>query len=174
MSSSLPSGAVSALNKAFNVRSQQQSTLPVAVFLVGYIFGPILFGPISESYGRKACFISSFGIYTIFTVACPLTSSWPAFLLFRLLVGSGASVPQAVLGGVFSDIYPNLLHRGRAVMILGLTSNIGPLSGPVIAGYISTVGWRWMFWINSIMAGLLWPLLIALPGQFTLTSVPVI
>jgi MFS family permease len=164
LGSSLPSGAISSLNEAFRVSSNQQSTLPVAVFLVGYIFGPIVFGPMSESYGRKICFISSFGLYTIFTMACALTTSWPLFLLFRFLVGSGASAPQAVLGGMYSDIYPDLVHRGRAVMILGLTSNIGPLLGPVIAGYVSTYKWQWIFWINLIMCGLIWPLLLLLPG----------
>lgn len=155
MSSSLPSGATSSLNEAFHVNSNLQSTLPVAVFLIGYIFGPILFSPMSESYGRRICFITSFGLYSIFTMACALTTSWPLLLFFRFLVGSGASAPQAVLGGMYSDIYADLLPRGRAVMVLGLTSNIGPLLGPVIAGYSSTRKWQWMFWINLIMCGLI-------------------
>lgn len=50
-------------------------------------------------------------------------------------------------------------------MILGLTSNIGPLLGPVIAGYVSTYKWQWIFWINLIMCGLIWPLLLFLPGE---------
>lgn len=166
MSSSLPSGAISALNRAFGVDSDQQSTLPVAIFLVGDIFGPILFGPMSESYGRKICFISSFAIYTIFTMACALSKSWPSFLIFRCMVEIGASAPQALVGEMYSDIYVDLVPRGRTVMILGLTSNIGPLVGPIIAGYTSTYKWQWIFWINLIMTGLIWPLLVFLPGWY--------
>ena len=102
-------------------------------------------------------------------MACALTTSWPLFLFFRFLVGSGASAPQAVLGGMYSDIYPDLVPRGRAVMVLGLTSNIGPLIGPIVAGYTSTTKWQWMFWINLIMTSLIWALLVFLPGQPTLT-----
>ena len=167
MSSSLPSGAISTLNDAFHVSSNQQSTLPVALFLVGYIIGPILFGPMSESYGRKLCFVTSFGLYTVFTMACALTKSWPLFLLFRFFVGTGASAPQAVLGGMYSDLYPDLVPRGRVVMILGLTSNIGPLIGPIIAGYAAISKWQWMFWINLILCGAIWPLLLCLPGALT-------
>ena len=165
LSSSLPSGAIDSLDAAFHVSSPQQTTLPVAVFLIGYIFGPIIFGPISESFGRRVCFLASFALFTLFTMACALAPDWPALLVFRFFVGVGASAPQAVLGGMYSDIYPNLLHRGRAVMILGLISNVGPLVGPVIAGFSSTQNWRWMFWISLMMAGASWPFLLWLPGR---------
>lgn len=164
-SSSMPAGAIDSLDSAFNVHDKSQTSLPVALFLVGYIFGPMTFGPISESYGRKPCFLGSFALYSIFTLACAFTTSWPALLFFRFLVGCGASAPQAVLGGVYSDIYPDLVRRGRAVMILGLTSNVGPLLGPVVAGYSSIKQWRHMFWINLGMIGLIWPLLIFVPGE---------
>ncbi|MCJ1461295.1 hypothetical protein MMC28_011677 [Mycoblastus sanguinarius] len=166
LSSSLPSGAIDSLNAAFEVNSKRQASLPVAVFLIGYIFGPLVFGPISQSYGRRTCFLSSFALYTLFTMACALAPTWPALLVFRFLVGAGASAPQAVLGGMFSDLYPDLRPRGTAVMILGLTSNIGPLVGPIIAGFSSTSEWRWMFWISLIMAGANWPLLLVLPETF--------
>ena len=165
LSSSLPSGAIDSLNKAFDVSSHEQVSLPVAIFLVGYIFGPIVFSPLSESFGRRMCFISSFTLYTLFTLACAFAPNWPALLVFRFLVGAGASAPQAVLGGMYADLYPNLLHRGRAVMILGLMSNLGPLIGPIIAGYTSATNWRWMFWVALIMAGATWPALLLLPGN---------
>ena len=66
------SGAIDSLNKAFSVKSNQQASPPVAVFPVGYIFRPILFGPISESYGRRMYSISYFALYTLFTLACAL------------------------------------------------------------------------------------------------------
>ncbi|KAL9010597.1 MAG: hypothetical protein Q9173_004482 [Seirophora scorigena] len=99
-------------------------------------------------------------------MACALSKSWPTFLFFRFMVGTGASAPQAVVGGMYSDIYVDLVPRGRAVMILGLSSNIGPLIGPIIAGYTSIYKWQWIFWISLIMAGLIWPLLYFLPETF--------
>ena len=160
----MPSGAIDSLDRAFEVTSEQQATLPVAVFLVGYILGPMAFGPISESLGRKICFISAFAIFTLSALACAVVTNWPALLIFRFFVAARASASQTVLSGIYSDLYPNLLHRGRAVMILGLTSNIGPLVGPIIAGHSSNTNWRWMFWISLIMAGAVWPLVILLPG----------
>ena len=168
----MPSGAIDTFNRSFDIQSSNEASLPVALFLVGYIFGPILFGPMSEAYGRRPCFLSSFALYSAFTLACSFSTSWPALLAFRFLVGCGASAPQAVLGGMYSDIYPDLVLRGRAVMILGLTSNIGPLLGPVLAGYSSIKKWQTMFWINLGLVGLIWPMLFFLPGTYDASCPP--
>lgn len=98
LSSSLPTGAIEALNAYFNVISPSQVPLPVAVFMIGYIFGPIIFGPMSETFGRRPTFLLSFTIYTAFTLGCALAPNWFAFLFFRFLTGCGASAPQMVTG----------------------------------------------------------------------------
>lgn len=145
----------------------QQISLPVAVFLVGYIFGPIVFGPLSESFDRWICLTTSFAVYTIATLVCALAPNWPTLLVFRFFCGFGASAPQTVLGGMFADIYPDLLYWGKAVMLMALTSTVGPLVGPVIAGYTSVHDWRWMFWAALILAGVNWPFLVLLPCAFS-------
>ncbi|KHN95574.1 Major facilitator superfamily domain, general substrate transporter [Metarhizium album ARSEF 1941] len=166
LGSSLPSGAASTLNEHFGVTEKLQKPLPVAVFLVGYIFGPIIFAPMSESWGRRPAFLISFSVYTAFTLGCALAPNWPAFLFFRFMLGCGAAAPQTVSGGLFCDIYPDLGPRGLAVTLLGLTSNVGPLVGPIISGFTSTRAWQWQFWCALILAGVNWPLLLAMPETF--------
>ncbi|KAI1105326.1 major facilitator superfamily protein [Jackrogersella minutella] len=166
LGSSLPSGAGPALDDHFGVTSEFQKPLPVAVFLVGYIFGPIIFAPLSESWGRRPVFLVSFGIYTAFTLGCALAPNWPVFLFFRFMLGCGAAAPQTVSGGLFCDIYPDLRPRGLAVTVLGLTSNVGPLVGPIISGFTSTRVWQWQFWAALILAGVNWPMLLCMPETF--------
>lgn len=103
LGSSLPTGAIEALNTHFGVISPSQIPLPVAIFMIGYIFGPIIFGPMSETVGRRPTFLSSFAIYTAFTLGCALAPSWPVFLFFRFLTGCGASAPQMVTGKIALD-----------------------------------------------------------------------
>jgi MFS family permease len=166
LSSALPAGAASTLAHAFSLDKDGQTSLPMALFLSGYIFGPIIFGPMSESFGRKPCLFSSFGLYTLSTLACALAPNWPILLVFRLLGGVGASAPQYILGGVYADLYPDLVPRGRAVMTSGLINNFGPLVGPIIAGYSAGGNWRWMFWIPLILATCNWPMLLLIPGPY--------
>lgn len=129
-------------------------------------FGPIAFAPLSEYWGRRPVFLASFLIYTVFTAACGLAQHWGSFLFFRFMLGCAAAAPQTVSGGLFCDIYPDLRPRGMAVTLLGLTSNVGPLLGPITSGFVSTKGWQWQFWCALILAAANWPMLLLMPETF--------
>ena len=115
LGSSLPSGAVDHLAEYFHVKSQAQLVLPISLFLVGYVLGPVVFAPLSESYGRRWVMVITFVFFTIFTMACAVAPTWSAFLVFRLLSGITASSAIAVVGGLYADIYGNPITRGRAM-----------------------------------------------------------
>lgn len=117
LGSSLPSGAISFIATDFNVTNDQQLVLPISLFLVGYVLGPVFFGPLSETYGRRIVLLSSLTVFTLFTMACALAPNWPSFLVFRLLCGISASSPMAVIGGLYADIFSNPVTRGRALAI---------------------------------------------------------
>lgn len=117
MGSALPSGATTFIAAYFNITNQEQLVLPISVYLLGYVFGPLLFGPLSEAYGRKTIMISTFIIYTLSTLACAVAPNWPALLVFRLVAGISASSPIAVIGGMFADVYDGPVTRGRAMAL---------------------------------------------------------
>ena len=117
LGSSLPSGAINYIGPYFHVTSDQQLVLPISLFLVGYVLGPLFFGPLSETYGRKIIMLSSFIVFTIFTMACALAPNWPAFLIFRLICGINASSAIAVVGGLYADVFGDTVIRGRAMAI---------------------------------------------------------
>ena len=52
LASSIPSGDLERLSQRFHVTGEIQQVLPNSTFLLGYVFGPLLFSPLSESYGR--------------------------------------------------------------------------------------------------------------------------
>ena len=61
--------------------------------------------------------LSSFIVFTIFTMACALAPNWPAFLIFRLICGINASSALAVVGGLYADVFGEAVIRGRAMAI---------------------------------------------------------
>ncbi len=125
MGTSLPSNAIPVISKHFNITSSYAQILPISMYLLGYVLGPLLFGPLSESYGRRVIMISTFFGFTVFTMACALSPNYPALLIFRLLTGINASSPIAVVGGVYADIYGDPVTRGRAMAVfMGVSQNI--------------------------------------------------
>lgn len=58
--SSIASGATLEFSNYFHPDNQEQLVLPTSIYLVGYVLGPLLFGPLSESYGRKWVMVATF------------------------------------------------------------------------------------------------------------------
>lgn len=165
--SSLPSNAIPYIADEFGVTSQSQLVLPISIYLVGYVCGPVLYGPLSESFGRRIIFAPTFTCYVIFTMACALSPNWAALNIFRCLCGIVASAPIAVVGGLYSDVYSDPITRGRAMSIFMAATGLGPLFSPVLSGFISpALGWRWTFWVGLMIAGLSWVPIVLMPETY--------
>lgn len=77
----------------------------------------MIWGPLSESYGRKWVMIGSFAYFTIFAIASAAAPNFAALVVFRLMVGLGGSCAISVVGGVCADIYHDPVSRGRSMAI---------------------------------------------------------
>ncbi|TDL21352.1 MFS general substrate transporter [Rickenella mellea] len=164
--SSAPSGIVEDMMEQFRF-SIHVATLTVSLFVAGYCVGPLLWGPLSESYGRRPIFIIIL-FYTGFQVDSALSPNTASILTFRLLGGIFASCPLANSGALVSDIW-DARTRGKALALFSVAPFAGPALGPVVAGYISTAGasWRWLYWVLTIFAGFcLFIIYFTLPETF--------
>ncbi|RPD64093.1 MFS general substrate transporter [Lentinus tigrinus ALCF2SS1-7] len=151
--SSAPSGIVPQLMEQFTFGTEV-ATLTIALFVAGYCVGPLLWGPLSEQIGRKPVFIISFIVYTGFQVGCALSPNTASILIFRFLGGTFAAAPLANSGAVMADIW-DADTRGKALALFTLAPFAGPSLGPTVSGFmaVSGVSWRWVFWVQTIFAG---------------------
>ncbi|KAI0776346.1 MFS general substrate transporter [Trametes elegans] len=151
--SSAPSGIVRELMLKFTFGTEV-ATLTIALFVAGYCVGPLLWGPLSEQYGRKPIFLVSFFAYTCFQVGCALSQNTASILIFRFLGGTFAAAPLANSGAVMSDIW-DADTRGKAMALFAVAPFAGPTIGPAISGFMAVAGvsWRWVFWLLTIFAG---------------------
>ena len=70
--------------------------------------------------------LSSFVVFTLFTMACALAPNWPTLLVFRLICGINASSAIAVVGGLYADVFGDTVIRGRAMAIFMAVSQNTP------------------------------------------------
>ncbi|OTB12035.1 hypothetical protein K445DRAFT_321520 [Daldinia sp. EC12] len=167
LGSSLPSMAIPYMTKEWGVTTQTQFVLPISTYLLGYVFGPIFWGPLSEHVGRRNISTGCFIMYAIWTLACALSPNWPAMLVFRFFVGACASAPIAVVSGILADLFNDPVTRGRAMACFMAMTALGPLLAPIISGFCSTsIGWRWTFWIGLIIAGATLTMALFLPETY--------
>ena len=113
--SSLPRGAIQHISNYFGVVDEEKLVLPISLFLVGYVLGPLLYGPLSEQYGRRYPLLIGYILFCAFSLGCALAPNYPALLVFRLLNGMAAAAPIAIITGVYADINNDPIKRGRTM-----------------------------------------------------------
>ncbi|KAJ6080788.1 hypothetical protein N7499_005662 [Penicillium canescens] len=164
--SSICSNAIPQIAEEFNITNQAALVLPISIFLIGYILGPLLWGPSSEYFGRKPPLLIAYCGFMIFTLACAVADSYTSLLIFRLLNGMVASAPIATVGGLFADVHDDPTLRGRLMAYFMACTTFGPIIGPWVSGFVAVVSWRWCFWIGLICSGATLPLVIFMPETY--------
>ncbi|KAK3297182.1 major facilitator superfamily domain-containing protein [Chaetomium fimeti] len=140
-SSTLPSNFSPSLPVLFAVPdpSGPQRVLPASLYLAGFVFGPLVWAPLSESplVGRWRVLVSAAGLFVVMCLgqAVVREGDWVGFLVLRFFGGVVASPPET-----------NIITRSA-------TTFVGPLGAPILAGYVSTsLGWRAVMWIALSLA----------------------
>ncbi len=128
--------------------STSQGTWIVTSFAVANGVTVPLTGWLMTRFGVVRTFIGSIILFTIASFLCGIAWSLPSLVLFRVLQGavSGPLIPgsQALLISIFPPE-----RRATALAVWSMTTLIGPVSGPVLGGYISdNFHWGWIFLIN--------------------------
>ncbi|KAI9729165.1 MAG: hypothetical protein M1834_007072 [Cirrosporium novae-zelandiae] len=160
LASSMFAPGVSSLMSDFHNTNNELASFVVSAYLLGFAFGPLLIAPMSELYGRTPVYIISNIVALGFTVGCATAPNIGSFIFFRIMAGMGGSAPMSLGGGVIADIFVRE-KRGVAMALFALGPLLGPVIGPIAGGFLSQAkGWRWVFWVLTILLGVVAILLI--------------
>jgi len=135
MGSSIFSTATRGVVETFHV-GQEVATLGTSLFVLGYSFGPIMWAPISELYGRRLpLVIAAFG-FSIFAIATASAKDLQTVMLGRFFGGFCGSCPLAVVAAAFADMFNNK-DRGLAIAVFAATVFMGPFVAPFVCIFSS-------------------------------------
>ena len=150
--SSMFAPAVPDVMKDFNSTNILLAAFVVSVYVVGYVFGPLIVGPMSELYGRLWVYHINTGLFIIFNLVCGLSTNLAMIIVFRFLAGFAGVAPMTVGSGTIADLFKQE-ERGKVMSTWTLPILLGPTLGPLAGSYIGeALGWRWDFYILSIAA----------------------
>jgi MFS transporter, DHA1 family, multidrug resistance protein len=137
----------------FNV-SEEVIILGVAIYVIGFAVGPLLFGPAAQVFGHRAVYISTFIAFTGFSFGVSEAKNIATILFcrfFAAMFGSSAfSNAPATIGDIVlpKNAYRYLLNYGIAVFA-------GPVLGPLIGAFIDhRAGWRWNLRVQALFIAL--------------------
>lgn len=131
------------------------AVLGISLYVLGFAVGPILWGPISEIYGRKPPLVISGMLFVVFNFWCATATHFYELMLYRFALGALGSAPLVITAACFGDFLHHKV-RGIGSAFFGLCVMGGPSVGPAVGGFIaySFLGWRWTSYITGIMASL--------------------
>jgi DHA1 family bicyclomycin/chloramphenicol resistance-like MFS transporter len=124
------------------VATPAQVQLTLSSFLVGFAFGQVVYGPISDRHGRKPVLLAALGLFIVASAICALSTSIEMLIAARALQAFGGSGCAMLARAIVRDLYSGN-RAGRELSVMGSTMALAPVIAPVIGGLLQTAfGWR--------------------------------
>ena len=119
-----------------------------AAYLLASTVAVPLYGKLSDLYGRKPVLLFGLVTFLVGSVACGLSTTIYVLIAARTLQGLGAGAVQPVSMTIIGDLF-TLDERARVQGLFGAAWGVAGVAGPLLGALlVSTLGWRWVFWIN--------------------------
>lgn len=127
----------------------------LSIYFLGFAFGVLVWGAVSDKIGRKPAMLIGIGFYGIATIICGQINSIEALMVWRFIQAFGASVGSVITQTILRDAYDGT-ERSKLFSIMSGALAFSPALGPLIGGFVSQYyGWRFSFILLSIVAGIL-------------------
>ena len=124
--------------------------LTLTTSLVGMGVGQILYGPLSDRYGRKKPLLGGLILFTVASVACALAPSFQVLLGFRFLQSLGGAAGVVIARAIVRDLYHGK-DLAKALSIVVMVFGLAPVLSPVLgAGLLELGGWRTLFYFLAL------------------------
>jgi MFS family permease len=120
--------------------------------LAATAIGGIMFGFLSDIYGRKKVLMLTILTYSIGTFLCGLANSLPFLLVFRIITGLGVGGEWGTGQTYIGETFPAKV-RGRFGAFMQTGAPVGIALASIVGGYLAPViGWRASFFVSIIPA----------------------
>ena len=146
----LPSFA--ALGNHFQITREvlQQS---ISLYMVGFAATTLIYGSLSDSFGRRKVIIAALLFYIVSSIGCFLAQDYATFLAMRIGQGLSASGGMIVGRAVIRDRFEGAQAR-QAMSYVMLLFSLAPALAPMIGGVLQEwMGWRSVFLFLTILGG---------------------
>jgi len=123
--------------------------LTLIVFFVTYCVFLLIYGPLSDRYGRRPPLLIGLSLYVAASLICAVAGNVEQMIGARVLQGAGAASGSAIAFAICKDLFDGNL-RQRVLLQLGVIMAAAPMIAPIIGGWvIESFSWRWIFVLQA-------------------------
>ncbi|KAJ6016331.1 hypothetical protein N7540_010922 [Penicillium herquei] len=133
--------------------SEQKVAFTTGLYMMGLGLGSVVMSPTAILFGKRPVYLLGATLFILSGVWCALSPNYPSLVIARIFQGFAVSPVECLPSATIAEIY--FLHErayrvGIYTLLLLGGKNLIPL---VSAAIIGSLGWRWVFWIVSMVVG---------------------
>ncbi len=126
--------------------------LTLSVFLAGFAVSQLVYGPLSDRYGRRRVLVGGLSLFLLASLACTAANSIEALSAARFVQAVGACSGPVLGRAIVRDVYGGA-GAAKAMAYIGVAFAISPAITPIIGGYLQVwFGWRANFVFLAFVA----------------------
>ena len=137
--------ALDIIGNSLDTQENSDHQLLITMIFIGLGVGPLFFGPLSDSLGRKPMVFVGFGIFILASIICVYAKSLEIMVLGRILQGFGLSAPRTISVAIIRDLYAGdymAKIMSFVIVIFLLVPIIAPAMGKLI---LDSFNWEAIF-----------------------------
>ena len=126
--------------------------LTLTTYFLGLAAGQLIWGPLSDRYGRRPVLLAALALMLAVTAAAPFMPSIGALIAARLVQGLGMSGGVVVARSIVRDLHAHE-QAARLLARMMIVFSVVPIAAPVSGALLTAhAGWRAIFWTYALIA----------------------
>ncbi|NJO22224.1 MAG: multidrug effflux MFS transporter [Sphingomonadales bacterium] len=146
------------IGAAFSVAHANETQQVLTSYMLGLGFGQLVWGPLSDRFGRKLLLLLGLLVFVIGALACLLAPTLGVMLAARAVQGFGGAAARVISVAIVRDLFAG--RQMARVMSTVMTVFIAvPIFAPSVGQALAHVGnWRWNFYVllSAGLIGIVW------------------
>ncbi len=140
--------ALDIIGKSIGTTNNSENQLLIIMIFLGLGVGPLLFGPISDSLGRKPIVYMGFSLFIVASLICIQAESIEFMIFGRILQGIGLSAPRTISIAIVRDTYSGD-YMARIMSFITVVFLLVPIMAPAFGKLILDLyNWQAIFYIQ--------------------------
>ena len=136
---------------------ETQVGMSASAYLAGAVLGALVFGWLTDLFGRKRLFFVTLGVYIVGTATTALSTDFATFALCRFVTGAGIGGEYSAINSAIQELIP-ARYRGRTDLAVNGSFWVGAALGAIGSSLLlepgrfpPDVGWRLAFAIGAVL-----------------------
>lgn len=133
------------IGNALGIENENDRQQVLIAYLIGFGGAQLFYGPISDSYGRRAILLGGLALYAVASVASLMSNTLDQLLLARFVQGVGCAATRVIAVSVVRDCYTGR-QMGKVMSLVMMIFMAVPIIAPSIGQAVLLMSnWHWIF-----------------------------